>query len=89
MQIQALNNRAKNKYQELHNALEVVRIALEEAAKLHAKIKKPGSHDAAQWRVPDREQIEAGHAKAVAQLITLHTSTVKWEKELVSKGWRV
>jgi hypothetical protein len=88
VQVQALNKRAMNKYQELHNALEVVRIALDNAAKLHAKIKKPGGDDVG-WRVPDREQVEAGHQKAAEQLIVLHTNTVKWEKELVSRGWRV
>ncbi|MBB5154034.1 hypothetical protein [Saccharopolyspora phatthalungensis] len=88
MQVQALNKRAMNKYQELHNALEVVRIALQEAARLHAKIRKPVDEDSG-WRVPDREQVEAGHHKATEQLNVLHTSTVKWEKELVSRGWRV
>ncbi|MCI2416306.1 hypothetical protein MOQ72_02630 [Saccharopolyspora sp. K220] len=88
MQVQALNKRAMNKYQELHNALEVVRIALENAAKLHPKIKKPTGDDVG-WAVPDKEQVEAAHYKATEQLVTLHTSTVKWEKELVSRGWRV
>ena len=88
MQIQALNKRAMNKYQELHNALEVVKIALETAAKLHDKIKNPPDGDPG-WRVPTKEQVGAVHTKAVEQLNVLHTSTVKWEKELVSKGWRV
>lgn len=88
MQVQALNKRAMNKYQELHNALELVRIALEEAAKLHNKIKAPDGGEF-EWRVPDKEEVEAAHYKAVEQLNVLHTSAVKWEKELVSRGWRV
>ncbi|MER7012050.1 hypothetical protein ABT324_11560 [Saccharopolyspora sp. NPDC000359] len=88
MQVQALNRRAMNKYQELHNAMEVVRIALGEAAKLHKKIKEP-SREEAGWQVPSKEEVKAAYEKAVAQLNTLHNSTVEWEKELVSRGWRV
>ncbi|MGW1682861.1 hypothetical protein [Saccharopolyspora sp. NPDC002376] len=88
MQVQALNKRAMNKYQELHNALEVVRIALTEAAGLHKKIVEP-SHEDVGWQVPSREEVEAAHSKAVEQLNALHGSTVTWEKELVSRGWRV
>lgn len=88
MQVQALNRRAMNKYQELHNALEVVRLALEEAAKLHRNITEPPREEAG-WQVPSRGEVEGAHHKAVEQLNTLHSSTVKWEKELVARGWRV
>lgn len=88
MQVQAANRRAMDKYQELHTALDVVRMALEEAAKLHKKIGDPDRGESG-WRVPDEEEVTAGHEKAVAQLNALHQATVKWEKELVSKGWRV
>ncbi|SDY71849.1 hypothetical protein SAMN05216215_103362 [Saccharopolyspora shandongensis] len=88
MQIQALNNRAKDKYQELHNALEAVRIILEEAKKLHEKITEPPREEVG-WQVPDKDDVEGAHYKAVEQLNTLHASTVKWEKQLVANGWRV
>ncbi|GAB3291820.1 hypothetical protein [Parasphingorhabdus pacifica] len=88
MQVQAANRRAMDKYQSLHTALDVVRMALEEAAKLHPKIGDPDPGDSG-WQVPNEEEVAAGHQKAVEQLNALHQATVKWEKELVSKGWRV
>ncbi|MFC7342113.1 hypothetical protein [Saccharopolyspora griseoalba] len=75
-----------SKYQELMTAIALVRTALDEAKKLHKKIQDPGETD---WRLPDRDEIEGGHARAAVQLTAFHDATVKWEKELVSKGWRV
>lgn len=86
MQVQAANRHAMTKYQELTAAVALVRAALDEAKKLHKKIQEPGETD---WRVPGRDEIDGGHTKAAVQLTAFHDATVKWEKELVSKGWRV
>lgn len=86
MQVQAWNRQANKKYEGLRKAIEDVRIALEEAAKLHSKI---GAVKASEWRVPTKDQIVGAHKKAEQQLHVLRESTKKWEKELTSRGWRV
>lgn len=86
MQVQAANRHAMNKYRDLMAAVALVRTALDEAKKLHKKIEEPGETD---WRVPGRDEVDGAHAKAAVELTSFHAATVKWEKELVSKGWRV
>lgn len=89
MQIQAINQHAKGKYHDFTRALEEVRMALDETAKLVKKIGNAPDGRFGGWQVPDREEVQASLKKARAQLNTLHTNAVKWEKELVSRGWRV
>lgn len=87
MQIQSVNRQAMKKYEGLRKAIEDVRIALEEAAKLHSKVTDPKGSDG--WRVPSKDQIVGGHKKATEQLNVMRESTKNWEKELTSRGWRV
>lgn len=87
MQVQSVNRHAKKKYDNLRKAIEDVKIALEESAKLHSKLTDPKA--SAGWRVPTKDQIVGAHKKATDQLNTLRESTKRWEKELTSREWRV
>ncbi|GDY28768.1 hypothetical protein [Gandjariella thermophila] len=87
VQVQAVNRQAQRKYAEFIGALDFVREVLTEAGKLVKKHNgKPG--DAA-WSIPDRDELEAAHKKAVDDLQALRSSAKKYEKELVSRTWRV
>jgi hypothetical protein len=86
---QTINNRALRKYEEFTGAIETVRIALEEADPVIKQMKDTASGRSHGWQVPDKKEVLDARAKATDLLDALRAEAKKWEKELVSRGWRV
>lgn len=86
---QIINNKALRRYEEFTSAIETVRIALEEADPLIRTMKDTAPGRTHGWQVPDKKEVIAARAKATELLDTLRASAKEWEKELVSRGWRV
>jgi hypothetical protein len=86
---QTINNRALRRYEEFTGAIETVRIALEEADPLIKQMKDVAPGRPHGWQVPDKKEVLAARAKATELLDSLRAEAKKWEKELVSRGWRV
>jgi hypothetical protein len=87
VQVQAVNKQAQRKYAEFIGALDVVREVLGDAEKL---IKKHDGEAAdAAWSIPDKDELVAAQRKAVDDLQALRSNAKKYEKELISRTWRV
>jgi hypothetical protein len=86
---QTVNNMALRRYEEFTSAIETVRIALEEADPL---IKAMNDHAPGRphgWKIPDKKEVVAARVRATELLDHLRTQAKYWEKELVSRRWRV
>ncbi len=86
---QTINKAALRRYEEFTGAIETVRIALEEADPLIKAMKDTAPGRPHGWRVPDKKEVVAARAQATQLLDALRAEAKKWEKELVSRGWRV
>lgn len=86
---QSINNMALRRYEEFTGAIETVRIALEEADALIQAMKDTEPNRSLGWQVPDKKEVVAARRKAAEFLDALRAAAQKWEKELVSRGWRV
>lgn len=86
--MKALNRLARKRYEEFVGALDMVGVAVEEAAKLIKKY-DPASVPAGLWSVPDEEELQAAYRKAVDDINRLRANAKKYEAELVSREWRV
>jgi hypothetical protein len=87
MQVQAVNRQAQQKYAAFVGALELVREVLNDVDKLVKK--HNGKGDDAAWSIPDKDELQAAHRKAVDDLQALRANAKKYETELISKTWRV
>lgn len=88
MQVQSVNNRAKNKYYDFETAMRMIAEALQDSSRLLRRMRE--SHAGfASWQVPDKKEITAAHQKAVKRLEALQQKAAEYEAELMSRGWRV
>ncbi|WP_016699326.1 hypothetical protein [Actinoalloteichus spitiensis] len=89
MQSQTVNRYAKEKYQQIVTGMEEVRIAIEEAERLHRKMREPVHEKFGGWQTPDKEEIKDGIEKAKRDLETFREELKKQEVELLSRDWRI
>lgn len=89
MPVQAVNQYAMRRYQDLIAAVEMVQIALAEIDPVIAKMadKVPGR--VAGWLVPDKKEVLAARTRVVDQLDVLRVKVKEYEKRLIANGWRV
>lgn len=86
---QTVNKMALRRYQDFVGAIETVRIALEGADPLIKAMNEHAPGRPHGWKVPEKKEVVAARAKATEWLDHLRTQAKQWEKELVSRGWRV
>ncbi|HEX3782667.1 MAG TPA: hypothetical protein VHX38_23615 [Pseudonocardiaceae bacterium] len=86
---QTVNKMALRRYEEFIGAIETVRIALEGADPLIKAMHEHAPGRPHGWKVPDKKEVVAARTKATELLDALRAEAKKWEKELVSRGWRV
>ncbi|QGK71202.1 hypothetical protein GIY23_18240 [Allosaccharopolyspora coralli] len=89
VQVQAANRHAIRKYEEFCKALDMVRQALDEAQPLIKTINGKATGRMDGWKIPSRQQVEKTYGKARTELDALNQAAKKYEKELISRGWRV
>lgn len=90
MQVQAVNNHARKKYDEMESAMNAVRMAIDELDKFCRSSLNRQSEDRSHgWRVPTKDEVVSGVRKASHDLDVMHKQASKYKSELVSRGWRV
>lgn len=87
MQIKLVNNHAMRKYDHFILAIASVANALDDLDKHAKKVGKPSADET--FQAPSQDEIHAAKEKARNQLEKLKVEAKKYEKELISRGWRV
>ncbi|WP_199439416.1 hypothetical protein [Umezawaea beigongshangensis] len=88
MQVQALNKRAQERYDNFVSAMDLV---AEQFDPLSALIKKmqEGKAPPGAFRITSPEQLRKLHTDALKALTELREQAKKYEAELKSRDWRV
>ncbi|MCU1685329.1 MAG: hypothetical protein JWQ81_6068 [Amycolatopsis sp.] len=90
MTSQTINNHAKARYLEFEHALDGVRAAFDELAKLSKNLNdKRGADRFEGWQVPSKTELESALRAASVGLDELKADATKRKAELVARGWRV
>lgn len=90
MTSQTINNRNKAKYTEFEHALDEVRVAFDEVAKLGKTLNDNGKGDRFEgWQVPSKAEVQSSIRAASSALDDLRSAATKRKAELISRGWRV
>ncbi|SFO10095.1 hypothetical protein [Amycolatopsis rubida] len=90
MTSQAINNHNKARFDEFEHALDAVRTAFDELAKLGKTLDDNGTADRFEgWQVPSKGEVQSDLRAASSALDTLRTAATKRKAELISRGWRV
>ncbi|MFF0149634.1 hypothetical protein ATK36_6345 [Amycolatopsis sulphurea] len=90
MTSQTINKHNKAKYTEFELALDQVRAAFDELAKLGKGLNERGGGDRFEgWQVPGRSEVQSSIRGASASLDSLRAAATKRKAELISRGWRV
>ncbi|WP_435062070.1 hypothetical protein [Amycolatopsis thermoflava] len=90
MQLQTVNEHARERYHDFENAINTVRMAVDELTALSRKLsdRKDGGRFEG-WQVPTKDEITKAIRTASDDLDTLRAESVKYKAELVSRTWRV
>lgn len=89
MQVQAYNQHATRKYHEFRQALGQVHSTLEQVEELLRKADPHRQIMAAGYTVISRDELVGELRRTYDQWAELQASAKNWEKELLSKTWRV
>ncbi|OAP24627.1 MULTISPECIES: hypothetical protein [Amycolatopsis] len=90
MTSQKINNYNKVKFGEFEFALDAVRTAFDELAKLGKSLDDNGTADRFEgWQVPSKGEVQSDLRGASAALDDLRSAATKRKAELISRGWRV
>ncbi|MET7998492.1 hypothetical protein ABZU76_47245 [Amycolatopsis sp. NPDC005232] len=91
MTSQTINNHNKAKFVEFEFALDQVRNAFDEVARMIKKLddNKASGDRFEGWQVPSKADVQATSKSASTGLDLLRESATKRKAELVSRGWRV
>lgn len=89
MQIQAVNKQALARYNQLVNAIDMVRLALDSTDTVIRVMRHQASDRAHKWQVPTKDEVVGLRRKLEDQLEAFRAATKKHEKELIARGWRV
>lgn len=90
MTSQTINKHNKARFGEFEFALDAVRAAFDELAKLGKSLDDNGTADRFEgWQVPSKGEVQADLRAASSALDDLRTAATKRKAELISRGWRV
>lgn len=89
MQVQAYNQYSTRKYHEFRAALGQVFVMLEEVEELLKKVNPDRQIMAAGYTLIGRDELVGELRRAYDQWAVLQASSKNWEKELLSKTWRL
>jgi hypothetical protein len=85
MVVQALNNRAKDRYTSFLTSISVVEGQFAELDRAISRVKSKGH----KWQVATQQELRAMRRTAFDHLQELRVTAKKYESELLSREWRV